>query len=65
MYTEITTREVRSGVTFLSRQEHGHLIACLKYCRHRLTQHKNSGMQPTGVPLKFIDAFLTELELAQ
>lgn len=61
MYTEITTREVRSGITFLSKQEHSHLTACLKYCQHRIVRHEESGINRARVPKEFVNAFLVEL----
>jgi hypothetical protein len=45
---------VSSKALVLDKMELHKLVQCLAYCNHRLTSHKNTGLERAGVNREFI-----------
>ena len=53
--------KIEKEAIVLDEIEKSKLIALLKYCRHRLINHSNSGIQECGVENSFVDYLLKNL----
>ena len=53
--------KIEREAILLDKDELDKLYQCLKYCKHRLVEHSESGLEKAGVPVKFIDYLLKVL----